>query len=225
MARSNPPSERILLVEGQNDLHMVLHLCNNHPEFSVKGTLGSEQVILEPPPHTYFTVEDKKGVSELLKSIRTEVRVSGRQALGILADADEDLPGRWDELSKQFQQAGITLPDHPHPEGTLVDIAGSPRVGVWLMPNNESVGELEDFVKEMIPTDDPVWPLSQNYIDGIPERDRRFRPAKATKAQVHAWLSARKNPRQIGAAIGDGDLQTDTTLCQTFTSWLIKLFG
>ena len=218
-------SPKMLLVEGQNDLHVVLHLCNNHSSFSVKGELGSEQVILNQPPQTYFTVEDKKGISELLKSISTEVRASGRQALGIVADADEDLPGRWSEISKEFQRADITLPALPHSDGTIVANAGLPRVGVWLMPNNQSGGELEDFVKEMIPADDSVWPLSQGYIDGIPEEARKFAQAKTAKAQVHAWLSARKNPRQMGAAIGDGDLQTDFSLCQAFTSWLIKLFG
>ena len=145
--------------------------------------------------------------------------------MGILTDADENLPGRWDELSKRFQQVNITLPDHPHPDGTIVDNAGWPRVGVWLMPNNQSGGELEDFVKEMIPAGDSVWPLSQDYIDGIPVGDRKFAQTKTVKAQVHAWLSARKSPRQMGSAIAEGDLVTSGPLCQTFTSWLSKLFG
>ena len=79
MSEPDQFSPRLLLVEGQNDLHMVLHLCDNHPEFSVTGILGSEQVVLNQTPHTYFTVADKKGVDELLKSIRTEVQASGRK--------------------------------------------------------------------------------------------------------------------------------------------------
>ena len=225
MALPGFQSERLLLVEGQNDLHVVLHLCNNHSSFSVKGGLGSEQVVLNQPPHTYFTVEDKRGISELLKSISIEARTSGRRSLGILSDADADLLRRWSEIGKEFQGVGITLPDHPSSDGTIVDTAGRPRVGVWLMPNNQSGGELEDFVKEMIPAGDSVWPLSQSYIDGIPGSARKFAQAKAAKAQVHAWLSARKNPRQMGAAIGDGDLETSGPLCQTFVHWLQRLFG
>ncbi len=225
MPEPDQSSPKLLLVEGQNDLHAVLHLCNKHDYFSVEGDWGSERVVLNQPTHSYFTVEEKKGISELRKAIRTEVQTSGRQALGILVDADEDLHGRWSELSKEFQRAGITLPDCPCPDGTIKDSANRPRVGVWLMPNNKCNGELEDFVKEMIPAGDPVWPRSQRYINGIPKGARKFDQATVTKAQVHAWLSARKNPRQMGAAIGDGDLETSGPLCQTFLDWLQRLFG
>ncbi len=225
MARPGSQSERLLLVEGQNDLHVVLHLCNSHTSFSVEGGLEDARVVLNQTPPLYFAVDNKKGISELLKSIRLEARASGRQALGILADADADLLGRWSEIGKEFQGVGITLPDHPSSDGAIVNTSGRPRVGVWLMPNNQSGGELEDFVKEMIPAGDSVWPLSQSYIDGIPGAARKFAQAKAAKAQVHAWLSARKNPRQMGAAIGDGDLETNGPLCQTFVDWLQRLFG
>ena len=100
-----------------------------------------------------------------------------------------------------------------------------PRVGVWLMPDNQSPGELEDFVAQMIPDGDPVWPLSQDYIDGIPVSDRKFAHGKTLRAKIHAWLAAREDPRQMGLAIRARDLDIGGDLCTRFTAWLDMLFG
>ena len=100
-----------------------------------------------------------------------------------------------------------------------------PRVGIWLMPDNQSPGEIEDFVAAMIPDGDPVRPLAERYIDGIPEADRKFAEGKIPRAKIHAWLAAREDPRRMGAAIGAGDLDTEVTLCQSFAAWLRRLFA
>ena len=92
------------------------------------------------------------------------------------------------------------------------------------MPDNTEPGELEDFVAKMIPASDTVWPLSQSYIDGIPCAERKFSKKKKARAQVHAWLAAREDPRQMGAAIGARDLNVDGPLCQQFVAWLTRLF-
>ena len=216
----------MLLVEGRDDLHTVLHLCNKDSRFTVEGDLDDPHVTLQQDSHS-FSVQDKKGRSELLKSVGVEVKVAGRSALGIVVDADEDLAARWNDIIGAFHDTPyITLPDAPNPSGTIIaGDAGVPRIGVWVMPDNSSSGELEDFVEPMIPVNDPVWPLSQGYIDSIRPEDRKFLPNKVAKAKVHAWLACRKNPRQMGAAIGAGDMEVHGSLCREFVSWLAKLFG
>ena len=92
------------------------------------------------------------------------------------------------------------------------------------MPDNESLGELENFISEMIPDNDPVWPLSEDYIDRIPEADRKFTEKKILRAKIHAWLATREDPRQMGAAIRARDLHTDGTLSTAFANWLRQLF-
>ncbi len=167
------PSENILLVEGQDDKHVVRHLCDRS---------------LEMPE--FFTL-DRVGISQLLPAIGPEIKVSGRQAVGIVVDANSDLQSRWDEVIGQLKAVNIQTPDNPDPAGTI--ISGIPRIGIWLMPNNQSTGELEDFVQEMIPVEDPVWPMSEEYIQGIPNADRKFRDSKILKAKLYAWLATRKN--------------------------------
>jgi len=83
---------------------------------------------------------------------------------------------------------------------------------------------LEDFVRALIPGDDPLWPRARKYVADIPEEHREFKPAKRLKAQIHAWLAVRKQPGLIGAAIGDGQLDPDAPAATAFAMWLSKLF-
>ena len=206
MARpTGPPSSRVLLVEGPNDRHVVWHVWARHAA--------------ESP----FCIVEKGGVDKLLKAIVPELKVSGRQAVGILLDANTDPAGRWNAVKGRLAQANLPFPERLCSSGTVID--SHPRVGVWLMPDNTSQGELEDFVVQMIPNCDPVLPLSQRYITGIPTAARKFSEKKELRAQLYAWLAAREDPRQMGTAIRAGDLEVDGALCQEFVAWLTRLFG
>ena len=199
--------DRVLLVEGQDDEHVVLNLCSK----------------FHPMPQ--FHIENKGGVRTLLDSIIQEARVSGRKALGILLDVDDDLNARWSAVADRLRREDIEVPHTPQQTGTLIDgTIRTPRIGIWLMPDNETPGELEDFVAEMIPDDDPIWPRSKRYIDCIPKGDRRFTEKKTQRARIHAWLATREDPRQMGAAIGTGDLRVDGRLSTDFAEWLRELF-
>ena len=206
MAEDVPHGDRVLLVEGSDDKHVAIHISRSSPD--MPG----------------FQVIDKGGISELLPSIPLEIRAEGRVAIGILVDANDDLQSRWYAVTDRLRSAGIQPPVGPAPGGTVIDVDGKPRVGVWLMPDNDSSGELEDFFASMIPPGDPVWPLSEAYIGGIPEEHRKFDEGKILRAKVHAWLAARERPRPMGSAIGAGDLDVRVGNGRAFLAWLRKLF-
>ena len=198
---------KILLVEGQNDMHVV-------------NSLRGQKL-----PGLSFGIKNSKGVDKLLKAVRPEIKAPGRAAVGFVLDANDDPVGRWRDISDRLREADICAPrdEEPCPKGTIKD--GVPRVGVWLMPDNQSSGELEDFVRSMIPEDDLAWKLAQRYIQNIPKEERKFRPRKKGKAEVHAWTAARKDPGMMGLAIDSGDLKTDGPLCTAFLEWLKTLFA
>lgn len=126
----------------------------------------------------------------------------------------------------RIQYKDIYRAEDLNSKGVIIDGKGGvPAVGIWLMPDNGSTGELEDFVIKMIKESDPVWPLAQSYVDNIPDDDRKFSSAKSDKAKLYAWLATRKKPNRMGAAIGAGDLVTETQLNSLFMDWLSKLFG
>lgn len=203
------PASRALLVEGNDDLHVVTHT----------------RIRVSIPD---FKCVPKGGKDELLESIPYEATVGERVVLGIMLDANGNPARRWQAIADRLRKTGVELPSFPQPEGVVIDSdpsTGLPRVGVWMMPDNQSPGELEDFLAAMIPADDPVWPLAQEYIDDIPLEHRKFQEGKRLGAQVHAWLAAQEEPRPPGLAIKTQDLDIDGSLCVRFTAWLRDLFG
>ena len=197
-------AERLLIVEGVNDRHVV------------------RQIISRVGSGSGFEIADAGGINSLLESIEARANYTGRVALGIVADANDDINARWQSIRSRMPDR-IDLPERPVAGGLIVE--SRPRVGVWLMPDNASPGQLEDFVQRMIPTDDTIWPLAERYIDDIPAPDRKFPPSKTSRAKLYAWLAARQDPRRMGEAIRTRDLATDGALCQQFAAWLRSLFG
>lgn len=197
----DPDNPRVLLVEGRDDERVIRSL-----ERRLNLNLS-------------FTMIVREGVSQLLESIPIDIRSSGREVVGIVVDANDHADRRWQAVRDGVVKAsiGLALPDRPAPLGTIIE--GRPRLGVWLMPDNESAGELEDFVATMIPENDDVRELAEKYIDGIPG----FR-GKRTRAVAHAWLAGRGEGRPMGTAIRAGDLNAEGELAGRFARWLEELF-
>ena len=207
MADSETPTPnqgRVLLVEGRNDQRVV---------DSLRRSLGDVPA---------FDVQDKGGIDPLLKSISVEVKAPDRQVVGIVVDANDNPAGRWQAINDRLTPE-FTLPDEPEVGGTI--IGADQRIGVWLMPDNRSPGELEDFVISMIPDNDPIWPQAQRYIEEINPQHREFADGKQQRAALHAWLATRRDPGLMGTAIQAGYLRTDSPLCQAFVEWLRRLFA
>ncbi|MCY3785541.1 MAG: hypothetical protein OXG47_02280 [bacterium] len=196
--------ERVLLVEGVDDERMVCRLCERLDI--------TEQ----------FCIKKANGVEQLLKTISPELKVPDRLALGILVDANDDPAARWQAIRGRLQGADINPPDDLEPNGTVVE--GSPRVGIWMMPDNGSPGELEDFVREMIPKNDSLWTRAERYIDDIPAGERRFKPNKTSRAKLYAWLATRKEPKRMAQALEACDLDTSRPIAEDFAGWLQRTF-
>ena len=204
MSGSEPPA-RLLLVEGQDDKHVVEHL---------RRTLV---------PDLAFCYKSAGGADPLLRAIPLELRPDDRIALGILMDANADVSARWQSIGDRLRKEGVRLPSRPEDGGTVIE--GDLRVGVWLMPDNSAPGELENFVAGLVPKDDPVWPLAEHYIDSIPREVRQFSPEKEMRAKVHAWLATREEPLKMGAAIGAESLDATVPAAKALADWLTTLFG
>ncbi len=213
MINLNPrPFDSLLLVEGEDDKHVIRHLSERWDR------------TLE------FAIKDYQGIENVLPSIRDHIDEPGRPAVGVVVDADTHALNTWNRVCDQIQNAAKTIspiPATPDPNGVIIpenpdgDI---PRVGIWIMPDNISTGELESFVSQMIPATDRVWPLSRRYVNQIPYTERKFAETKNLRAQIYAWLATREDPRQMGLAIGARDLEVSGPLSQRFLTWLTRLF-
>ena len=201
-------SPNVLIVEGQDDKYIVDKLLAKH-EHAAR-----------------FDIRPKGGFPALRSSIRPEINASGRRTVGIIADANESPTDRWTSIRDALSEVDCTdIPEAPVPSGAILSGPRDIRVGVWLMPDNTRPGEVEDFIADMIPTDDPLWPVAQQYIDDIPPNLQKFTENKRTRAHVHAWLATRDAPRPMGSAITAGDLDHNAPAAQSLVNWLRELFS
>lgn len=70
----------------------------------------------------------------------------------------------------------MDVPPDPDPGGTIIEQADQPVVGIWLMPDNQLPGMLEDFIAFLVSEDDVLWGQAEHCLRQIPEQERRFSP-------------------------------------------------
>lgn len=204
MAASQSAGARLLLVEGADDEHVIRHL---HEQ--TQGTVS-------------FDIEQLGGIAQIREEIEAQAKAPGRTALGIVVDANSDTAARWQSIKDALLWADIQLPLTPDPLGTVVppSAAGVPKVGVWLMPDNQASGEIEDFLAALIPTGDEVWQLAQQYVEHVPSDQLR----KPAKARLHAWLAVRTEGGRLGTSISAGAFDLRQPAAQSFLEWLRRVF-
>lgn len=206
-----------LLVEGKDDCYVISNLCQerNLPEiFSV--IIADEN-------------EKKEGGIEIVLDILPrKLKEQNLQILGIMVDADQNLAARWQAISNKLKESGYqNIPKFPPPEGWIDTQPELPKIGVWLMPNNQLPGMLEDFVKYLIPDGDLLLPKAEFILQEIEKKGLNcYSPEYAhAKALIHTWLAWQKKPgKPMGQSITARVLQSDTAIASQFVDWLNRLF-
>ncbi|CAA7623830.1 DUF3226 domain-containing protein [Magnetospirillum sp. UT-4] len=171
-------------------------------------------------------VHAEDGYEALRETIEPRLMVKGRRALGVVVDADESLAARWRSLQDAVAPLGYALPEQPEPAGTVIEMEGRPRLGIWLMPDNTLNGMLEDFVAVLVPNGDSLFPRAGAAVGAIPAPERQFKDAHLPKAHIHTWLAWQAEPgRPMGQAITKRFLDGDCAEAARFADWLRRLFG
>jgi len=204
-------AKRILLVEGVDDEHVIKHLCGNRngPQLDIKG---------------------HGGVDRLLDSIPVRLKASeDGDIVGVVIDADTDIHSRWQSLRNILIRLGYqTVTDNPSPDGSIFDPPMGtllPRVGIWMMPDNQSQGILEDFLRFLIPTGSLLFDHVASSVAAIPEGERRFTLLAEPKALIHTWLAWQAEPgKPLGTSITARYLDPDVAQVDILISWLNRLF-
>ncbi|MEO6192654.1 MAG: DUF3226 domain-containing protein [Thermoanaerobaculia bacterium] len=208
-----PESPYLLLVEGPDDKHSVIHLMARH-EFDWDD---------ESTPRPF--VSPQGGIEKLLGSVSVALKGT-YERLGIILDANSSLVDRWAQIRDRASRIGLALPESPAPEGTVVKgrQPGS-RVGVWLMPDNSSPGTLESFLSALAPAEHPLW-----IYAGQATREARQHGAQSLekdhlKSVLHTWLAWQEEPGlPFGTALKAGIFETDREGALRFVAWFRNLF-
>ncbi|OHB63606.1 MAG: hypothetical protein A2Y77_06210 [Planctomycetes bacterium RBG_13_62_9] len=204
-------TKRILLVEGNDDEHVIKHIC---------GTRNVQRL---------DEIKPQGSVEQLLENLPVRLKESDVEVLGIIVDADTDLAARWQSLHDQLAKAGyLNIPAQPLLDGTiLVPPVGTllPRVGIWIMPDNQTKGILEDFLQFLIPEGSRLFKHVQSSVANIPKGEQRFNQFAEPKAIIHTWLAWQKEPgKPLGIAITARYLDPDVKQVDVLVSWLNRLF-
>ena len=202
-----------LLVEGNDDQHVVWALCEKH---NVPKS---------------FDVIDCGSIDNVLKEFKLRLKLADiNSRIGIVVDADVNLKSRWDSVVAILKNMGkyecdnIVLPQ----DGLILEPTDScyPKVGVWLMPNNNQNGMLEDFVVALATPDDVLMKKSEDVLTELEaEGIQKYKPVHRSKAKIHTYLAWQDVPgRPMGLAITANILNSDSELAMKFANWLKEMF-
>ncbi len=206
----------VMRVEGSDDKHSLGHLLACH------GVTYDWDKGLPPFP----AIEVADGIEELLAGITAAVRSAALTSVGFVLDADISLSNRWQAVCDRLREVGMAPPDDPPAEG-YIGVAEDYKatVGVWLMPDNQREGKLEDFLCNLIAEGDALIGHAGDATAKATEIDMRFADGDAPKAVLHTWLAWQQAPGcPYGTAMRARYFDHDAEVAQRFVDWFRRLY-
>ena len=185
---------RILLVEGPDDQAFFTNLIQKKPTPLLQIIQYSEQNKLGVFLRDVLKKSDQ--FSELV------------EVLGIVKDADTTYQSAFQSIQDSLRVANLPVPDGPlevaEPSGD-----GIPKVVAYVMPDNNSQGDLENLCLEAVRDHSALGCVDQ-YFDCL--HSKGYVPRQESKARLRVFLSANPdNPNLlIGQAIAAGVLPWDS---------------
>ncbi len=215
-----------ILAEG-NDIHVILQVCSkldlNRPiGFADKKDFESN-----------FAFKSKKGdplgKQELLGSLPGLLLESELQAIAVILDADKSAISTWKSVCAILLKSGYEdLPAMPNLDGTLIESTNPdlPKVGIWIMPDNSSAGEIEDFFLQLIDGEDFRLGHARKSVGAlIDQRPDLLNNSNRSKAEAHTWLAWQAEPgRSMGVALKSNWTDSKHLLAARLANWFSSVF-
>jgi hypothetical protein len=209
--------DQILIVEGPDDQHVIWALC------------GQYQL---PQTFEVSLAGENTGKEAVLADFPVRLKNNKWKTVAIVIDADQDTAASWQAVRDRLITAGYTnVPKQPPELGLILESEEStdlvlPRFGAWLMPDNQTTGILEDFIRQLIPANDALKSEADRILDELESsKIQQYAAKDRAKAFIHTWLAWQESPgRPMGQTITAKVLEKDAPIATSFTHWLRKLF-
>lgn len=202
-----------LVVEGHDDRMSVLSIARSRLQWLEPGPVwidlgGGAEEILNP---AYLTT--------LLKT--RELRVTG-----IMFDADAWPENRYQAIRKTCSEFFPDLPRNMPTSGLIVQNQEGKRFGLWIMPDNSSNGDLELFLRYLVPQDcEPVWKFAVECVASAKAVGAPYTNLQVRKANLYTWLAWQEPPGQSpGTAITRKILDPRANAATDFIKWFRDLY-
>ena len=198
-----------LLVEGNDDQHVIWALCE---KFTVNEN---------------FDVIDCEGITKLYEQLPVRFKQAQVDTIGLIIDADSEIKDRWKSISALLSLKGFIIPEEIPLEGLILKDNSGFKIGVWIMPNNNENGMLEDFISFLVPKEDKILPIVIDTLTNIEKQGlNQYSLIHKSKATIHSWLSLQSDPgTPMGLGITKRYLTTDEETCLKLVNWLKELYN
>ena len=171
---------KLLLAEGKEDRQFIDALLKH---FGVTGVQVEEY-------------GGKTNLGRYLRELPLRPGFATVTSIGITRDADASVVSARDSVGTAVREAGLAA-------AHLGTDQPTPRVAVFLMPNNRDAGMLEDACLQSV-EDDPAMSCVAEFFACVLTRVGR-EPNNRSKARVHAWLATHpKADKRLGEAAEAG---------------------
>ncbi|MEH2238757.1 DUF3226 domain-containing protein [Nostoc sp.] len=214
MAKGYEPKK--LLVEGQEDLRVIPELIEKN---GIRWGDKKREAIV--------SIQDCEGYENIdANLISTELQASGLTNLGVIIDADEDLPARWISIRNACLPSIPDIPEGISETGLIHITKNGIKFGIWIMPDNQMRGMLETFLAYIIRDEgETIWQYAQEVAKEAKNKGASFKDSYLDKAKIYTWLACQEEPgRQLHQAIKYEILNPQHPKAQTFITWFKTLY-
>lgn len=218
-------SEKILLVEGGSDSGFFRSLTNR---------IGIGDLSIKPPTDVS---QPSNGVDNVIKSlplILRQITDGSTCRLGVVIDADYTSNSngpehRYNQVTNELKKYNYTIPVYaPKNDGHIfTNNEGMPNVGLWIMPNNESDGMLEDLIICSVKSEQQKNLLDHatTSVNALPVTLFNIK-IHLQKALTNTLLSWQKYPGSgLSSAIRDNIIDLECAEMKNLCSWLSIVFN
>ena len=201
----------VLLLEGSDDCHIIKEFCQKNeikPNFGF-CKCGSDNQVLSR-------------LNALLKKSEKP------NILGVILDADKDVNARYQNIKSKAKDKNFyqNLPDSMPKTGLIHTERSLPKLGIWIMPNNQDNGALEEFYLELATN------IDVDFIDKIIQQAEEkkgitsFKPQHRNKAMMHTYFAWQDSPSMpLHSAVRKTALDNNKDIAKAFKKWLTDLFN
>ncbi|WP_031438514.1 DUF3226 domain-containing protein [Methylobacter tundripaludum] len=215
-------SKKILLVEGDADKSFFQKICKN---LSLNTS-----VQVAPPKDLGGRRNSKEGAIQQLELLLPQLNDGELTHIAVIVDADyRDQQGLGYQKTIDRIAAIVKSFDFELDQGAQSGICfkntdGLADLGLWIMPNNQDEGMLEDWIKSCVnESEQALFQQATNAVKDI--STRKFPDHSLSKAEVATWLAWQKQPGHgLYAAITDQLLDNEHPLFTELKQWLLNVF-
>jgi hypothetical protein len=219
---AGPMQRDVLHVEGKNDMHVIRHLLRRH-RIECDEKTGSVE-IKTPRGQNESSAE---GVEALLDVFEFAVQQASGFRVGFALDANGNLQRRWRQITARLKHLGLTPPRMPPKQGFISAVSDySTTVGVWVMPDNQRDGTLEDLLRGLINRRNKLIRHAESATDKALDHGAKYRNVDRLKSVLHAWLAWQRVPGlPYGAALNSQYFGHASPAASAFIAWFKTLYS